>query len=89
LFAVLDRHPQVKLVLFGHIHQDYNQTRHGVQYLGTPSTCIQFEPGSAEFALDEEKPGFRILHLYDNADWWTTVKRSSYVPRLDLAATGY
>ena len=89
LFAVLDRHPQVKLVLFGHIHQDYSQTRHGVQYLGTPSTCIQFEPGSTEFALDEEKPGFRILHLYDDADWWTTIERSSYVPRLDLAATGY
>ena len=89
LFAVLDRHPQVKLVLFGHIHQEYSQTRRGVQYLGTPSTCIQFEPHSVEFALDQQQPGFRLLDLYPDGQWQTAVERSSYVPQLDLAATGY
>lgn len=89
LFAVLDRYPKVKLVLFGHIHQEYSYTRHGVYYLGTPSTCIQFEPHSTLFALDEEQPGFRILDLYPDGNWWTTVERSSYVPTLDLAAIGY
>lgn len=89
LFAVLDRYPKVKLVLFGHIHQEYSYTRGGVQYLGTPSTCIQFEPRSTLFALDQEKPGFRILDLYPDGNWWTAVERSSYAPKCDLAATGY
>ena len=89
LFAVLDRHPQVKLVLFGHIHQEYSQTRRGVQYLGTPSTCIQFEPQSTAFALDEEQPGFRILDLYPDGCWQTAVERSSYTHTPDFAAAGY
>lgn len=34
LYAVLDRHPQVKLVIFGHIHQAFSEVRRGVTYLG-------------------------------------------------------
>ncbi|XGV94453.1 MAG: 3',5'-cyclic-AMP phosphodiesterase [Leptolyngbya sp. BL-A-14] len=89
LFTLLDQYPQVKLVLFGHIHQEYSRIRRGVQYLGTPSTSIQFEPYSSLFALDEEQPGFRILDLYPDGNWWTTVVRSGYVSKCDLAATGY
>ncbi|MGA7933837.1 MAG: 3',5'-cyclic-AMP phosphodiesterase [Kovacikia sp.] len=89
LFAVLDRHPQVQLVLFGHIHQEYSHQRQGIQYLGTPSTCIQFEPHSSDFALAQERPGFRLLHLYPDGTWWTAVKRTSYAHDLDLAAKGY
>ncbi len=89
LFAVLDRYPQVKLVLFGHIHQEYSQRRRGVQYLGTPSTCIQFEPGSTDFALDTQQPGFRLLHLYPNGTWWTAVERASCMLKPDMAAMGY
>jgi len=89
LFAVLDRHSQVKLVLFGHIHQDYSQQRGTVQYLGSPSTCIQFEPHSSNFALDTAKPGFRLLHLFADGTWKTEVKRVDYAYQCDLAATGY
>ena len=89
LFAVLDCHPQVKLVLFGHIHQDFNRQRHGVHYLGTPSTCIQFEPRSSDFALDQEKPGFRLLKLYANGSWETKIERVEMCCQLNLAATGY
>lgn len=89
LFAVLDRHPQVKLVLFGHIHQEFNCQRNGVYYLGSPSTCIQFEPHSSNFSLDHEKPGFRLLNLYPDASWETRIERVDYTYQLDLAATGY
>ncbi len=89
LFSVLDRHPQVKLVLFGHVHQEFSLSRRGVQFLGSPSTCIQFEPQSSDFSLDRASPGFRILHLYPDESWWTTVERVSYRSTLDLAATGY
>lgn len=89
LFAVLDRYPQVKLVLFGHIHQEFNRQRNGVHYLGSPSTCIQFEPQSANFSLDHKKPGFRLLKLYPDGRWETRIERVAYAHQLDLAATGY
>jgi 3',5'-cyclic-AMP phosphodiesterase len=89
LFAVIDRHPQVKLVLFGHIHQEFQHQRKNVAYLGTPSTCIQFEPKSSDFALDRQKPGFRLLTLESNGLWHTQVKRIAYSHQLDMVATGY
>lgn len=75
LFAVLDRHPQVKLVVFGHIHQEFHYQRNDVYYLGTPSTCIQFKPETTTFALDQKPPGFRLLKLYPNGTWETSVER--------------
>jgi Icc protein len=89
LFAVLERHPQVKLVLFGHIHQEFDQLYQGVRYLGAPSTCVQFKPKSRSFAVDELKPGFRLLTLYADGTFTTDVKRVSCIHQLDLAATGY
>jgi Icc protein len=89
LFAILDQHPRVKLVMFGHIHQDYSYQRRGVQYLGTPSTSIQFEPHSHDFALGQEVPGFRIFQLYPDGTYHTRVERSTFAHQLDLAATGY
>ncbi len=87
--AVLDRHPQVKLVVFGHIHQEYEQTRNGITFLGTPSTCIQFEPESTNFALGHQQPGFRMIHLYANGQWDSQIQRVEFSCTLDLAATGY
>lgn len=89
LFAVLDRHSQVKLVLFGHIHQEFHRQHHGVHYLGTPSTSIQFKPQSSNFALGSEKPGFRLLNLYPNGTWKTWVERVACAQQLNLAETGY
>ncbi|WP_414542959.1 3',5'-cyclic-AMP phosphodiesterase [Nostoc sp. CCY0012] len=87
-FAVLDRHPQVKLVLFGHVHQEFQHQRHGVDYLSTPSTCIQFQSNSPNFILDQQFPGFRLLKLYPNGSWETSVERVPYGYPLELAATG-
>lgn len=89
LYAVLDRHPQVKLVIFGHIHQHFEQVRAGVRYLGCPSTCVQFKPESAEFAIDEARPGFRLLTLAADGSYHVHLERVNYQPLPDLAATGY
>lgn len=64
LFAVLDKHPQVKAVLCGHAHQQFQQRRNGVQLMATPSTCVQFVPGAAEFTQDNLGPGYRWLRLH-------------------------
>lgn len=87
--AVIERHPQVKLVLFGHIHQAFELTQAGVQYLGCPSTCVQFKPENAVFAIDKQQPGFRLLDLYPDGRFETQIKRVNYRPLPDLAARGY
>ena len=73
-FAVIDRHPQVKLVIFGHIHQEFDRWRQGVRYLGAPSTCVQFTPNVDEFAIDPDRqPGFRLLRLFADGTYDTEV----------------
>jgi Icc protein len=88
-FEVIDHYPQVQLVLFGHIHQEFCCERHSVTYLSTPSTCIQFMPHSDNFALDDARPGFRLLRLYPNGQFETLVERVFFSQQLDFAAQGY
>lgn len=90
LFAVLDRHPQVKAVLFGHIHQELVHERRQVLYLGSPSTCVQFHPSSEVFALDDLNPGYRWLELFPNGELRTGVRRvqGKRYP-IDFSGIGY
>lgn len=76
LMAVIDRHPQVKLVVFGHIHQAFEQQRQGVTFLGSPSTCVQFVPGQEQMVIDAQAPGFRLLYLYPDGSYSTTIERA-------------
>lgn len=64
LFEVLDRHDNLRALLWGHVHQAHDTMREGVALMSTPSTCAQFLPESEDFALDERPPAYRWLHLY-------------------------
>ena len=64
LLAVVDRHPAVRGILFGHVHQVFDGQRGAVRILGTPSTCAQFKPGVADFAMDVLPPAWRQLSLH-------------------------
>lgn len=74
LFAVLDRHANVRGIVWGHVHQQYDGARNGVRLMGTPSTCRQFKPGSERFALDDRPPGYRWLRLKADGDIETGVE---------------
>jgi Icc protein len=63
-FEVLDRHRNVRAVLWGHVHQIHDGERRGVKLLSTPSTCAQFLPQSPSFAIDHRPPGYRWLDLH-------------------------
>ena len=90
LFAVLDRFSHVKLVLFGHIHQEISFVRQGVTYLSCPSTCIQFDRHSDTFALDiDHNPGFRELELFSDGTWTSQVHRVDVQLKPNLSSTGY
>jgi Icc protein len=60
---VLARHPQVRGVVWGHVHQAFDALRGGVRLLATPSTCVQFMPRVDDFAIDSRPPGYRMLAL--------------------------
>jgi len=84
LLAILDRHPQVRGVVFGHIHQRFETVRRHVQFLGCPATCAQFLPGAARSALDDRPPGYRWLRLAPEGAMLTGVER---VPLGDSTAS--
>lgn len=63
LLALVDGHPRVRALLWGHVHQASDRRRGGLRLLSTPSTCAQFRPGSDTFAIDERPPGYRWLDL--------------------------
>ena len=73
---MVSQFPSVKLVLFGHIHQEFDQEIAGVRYLASPSTCVQFQPDSEEFAIDGDRaPGFRQVTLFPDGTFSTQVVR--------------
>lgn len=89
-FNVLDKFQNVRGVLWGHIHQEWESTRNGVSMLATPSTCIQFLPKSAGFAVENIAPGYRWLSLHSNGHIETKVYRAEdFKFNLDLKSTGY
>jgi Icc protein len=77
LFAVTDRYPSVRAVVFGHVHQQFEGERNGVQVLGVPSTCAQFLPGAEQFAVDPAPAGCRALELRADGTLGTQVLRTS------------
>jgi Icc protein len=62
------------VVVSGHVHQESDAVVQGVRML-TPSTCIQFAPGSHDFALDDKQPGYRRIVLQPNGQIETQVIR--------------
>jgi Icc protein len=90
LLAIIDRHPQVRGVLWGHVHQQFDADRNGVRLLASPSTCVQFLPGSHDFALDDAAPGYRVLTLHPDGRIDSHVERlADYTVRIDRQAGGY
>ncbi|MDX1757539.1 MAG: 3',5'-cyclic-AMP phosphodiesterase [Marinobacter sp.] len=89
-WRVIDRHPQVKVVLWGHIHQELDQARGNVRLLASPSTCIQFTAGSDDFAVEALPPGYRWLELAPSGDCQTWVGRAGdFRFDLDINSSGY
>ena len=65
----------IKAIICGHVHQDSINRWQDIQFLSTPSTCIQFKPKSDKFALDEKHPGYRYICLKANGELETQVYR--------------
>ena len=90
LFAVLADYPGVRGVLWGHIHQQVDRVWEGRKLMASPSTCVQFAPGSAKFKADAAAPGYRWLELRADGQIETGVSRVEGVTfQVDLESRGY
>jgi Icc protein len=93
-WAIIENAPQVKAVIHGHIHQNFEttfKTMHGsVKVWSCPSTCIQFKPLCDTFTLDNLPPGYRWFDLHHNGQIHTGISRLSAMPTgIDFNSQGY
>jgi Icc protein len=87
---IIDRFSSVRGVLWGHVHQQLDIQRNSVKFMSTPSSCIQFAPGSEDFKLDSTAPGYRWLELYPDGSIETGVERVEGVKfEVDMESDGY
>ena len=90
LFGIVNRHPQVKGMLCGHVHQHFEGRQGHIKLMATPSTCIQFVAGQDDFAIDHCPPGYRWLALLPSGEIRSGVELLAEMPSgLDLASMGY
>ncbi len=77
-------------MLWGHVHQIFDDLRNGVKLMGTPSTCIQFNPNQDDFAIEKLPPGYRWLELMPDGRINSGVERLEKLPQgLDIGLSGY
>jgi Icc protein len=53
----------VRIAIFGHVHQEFEGSHESIKIIGTPSTCRQFKVASDDFALDDNPPAYRRISL--------------------------
>lgn len=88
--ALLSEFDNVELVLWGHVHQAFEAEVEGVRYMASPSTCIQFKPNSADFALDRLMPGYRWFELDNRGQLSTRIERINQRDYpIDYSSNGY
>ena len=80
-FAIIDAHEQVRAVVWGHIHRQFEGWRGAVRLLGAPSTCFQFKPDGSRVTVDSVAPGYRLLRLAPDGTTETSVKFLSRLTR--------
>ena len=90
LVSLVRHYPQVKGVIWGHVHQAFERHEKGVYWLSAPSTCIQFTPGSDEFSLEPVPPGCLVLALSANGEINRRLLRLNELPEAtEPALTGH
>ncbi len=88
--SFINRIPNIKVVLSGHVHQEFDEYHGRIRLIATPSTSIQFEPLSNNFALDLKGPGWRYLTFNTDGSIQTEVCRlpqGRFIP--DTGVDGY
>lgn len=64
--SIVKTNTQIKAVLFGHVHQNFEKIINDVFYASSPSSCFQVLANSEMFTVEKLIPGYRIIELNDN-----------------------
>lgn len=70
---VINQYPQIKAVIFGHIHQAFDEIHNNIRYLGNISTCIQFISNQEDMVFSHETPGYREINLNPDGSIETSI----------------
>lgn len=89
-WQLLGSYDNVRAVLWGHVHQQIDSQRGAVALMASPSTCVQFAPGSSHFKADDKPPGYRWLDLHADGRIESGVSRVTDAEfTVDLESGGY
>lgn len=86
--ALCKKYPAIRGVISGHVHQASQQQHQGMLFLTAPSTCVQFQPTSEKFQVDQAQPGYQWLTLHPDGRISVRVERltsASFQPNLQSA----
>ena len=72
--SIINANPQIKAVLYGHIHQVFESNINGTFYGSVPSTSYQIHPTTEMFTMDVLPGGYRIIEL-ENGNFESKVVR--------------
>lgn len=93
LIEILAGEKRLRLVVSGHVHQDSTMQHSdtpGVEFITSPSTCIQFAPATCDFKIDNQLPGYRWFDLHADGSFKTGISRVEKADlSMDLASSGY
>jgi len=62
--SAIARPGNVRVAIFGHVHQAFEGEHDSIKIIGTPSTCRQFMVASDDFSLDGNPPAYRRISLH-------------------------
>lgn len=77
-------YPNIRGLLFGHVHQEIDQNFNGIRLLASPSTSVQFKPFSRELDFDSPTLGYRNIILNRDGSIETHVVRIDSERNLSL-----
>jgi len=60
---IISRHQNIRGVIFGHVHQEYDEKFKGIRLISVPSTSMQFTPFSHELDYNSDIHGYRTITL--------------------------
>ena len=76
LVRVVERHPQVRAVFFGHVHQPRIWRYRGIVFASVPALAFQFSPTEQETTgrhITLDPPGFRVVRSPDGDRFETAI----------------
>jgi Icc protein len=90
LYQLLQSQSNIKAVVTGHVHQQFEGYWGNLPIYCTPSSCVQFKQQSFDFALSEQPPAYRWFNLHDDGSLETDVTFvENFTPRPDPNSASY